>query len=153
MEQSWICETCGQLIRTPKDGWVEWTLVGTGSSEYKVRDIRIVHFRPASPRGPEGNCQFDQSQEWENGKATIADSSLEEWVGPDGLMNFLEHAARPEFKGIDMMEMLKRVQVPGYDRAKSFFNKALAEGVIELRGPEGFYSQAEIRSVLEHYGL
>jgi hypothetical protein len=78
---------------------------------------------------------------------------MTDYIGPDGLMSMLEHAADPEFKLIDVMGLIKRLQVPGYDQAKAYFDRAIPEGVIELTQPKGYYCQREIQAVIDHYEL
>ncbi len=153
MAQTWVCDTCGKTINSPKEGWVEWTTIPSAGITRIVREMRIVHNRTASPHGPYGSCQFDEWHEFANGKGIVFGSSLQDYIGPDGLMKLVAEAADPIFQNIDIMEIITRIQVPGYDRAKGHLAKAVAEGVIQSKRPKGFYSQAEIRGVLEHYGL
>jgi len=149
---TWICDTCGERIIDPQHGWVEWIQVGTGRNT-RVRDMRIVHHRPASPRQPEGRCQFNGQDENAKDGGGIGDRPLLSYLGPDGLMNLLEHLADPTFKDIDIPELIKRIHVPGYDLAKRYFDEAVSEGVIELNQEPGFYTQREIKAVLDHYDL
>jgi len=153
MVQHWICDTCRQTINSPQDGWVEWTTIPSTGRTHIVREKRIVHYRTASPYGPDGSCQFDEAYEFANGEGIVAGRSLQEYIGPDGLMKLIADAADPVFQHIDMMEMISRIQVPSYDRTKGHFAKAMAEGVIESKLPKGYYSQEEIQAVLAHYNL
>jgi hypothetical protein len=43
--QEWLCDTCGEVIRRPEEGYVEWLQ----SKEDGVREFNIVHHAPASP--------------------------------------------------------------------------------------------------------
>ena len=151
MSHHWICDSCGQPILKPEDGWVEWTKARVGENLWVVTQMRLVHHCTASPKAPDGTCQFDEADEFQNDKATVSDRPLKDYLGSDGLMRLLEHAADPAFKIIDVIGMLKRIQVPGYDQAKGFFDRAIQEGVIELNQPKGFYTLYEIEAVIEHY--
>jgi len=115
--------------------------------------MRLVHHAPASPRAPKGHCQFNEPAELQKDHGTVADRSLVDYMDSDGLMNLLEHAADPTFGDIDIPEMIKRLQVPGYDLAKRCFDQAIQEGVIELNCPRGFYTQQQIEAVISHYAL
>ncbi len=48
----------------------------------------------------------------------------------------------------ELIELGKRVQVPGYEQAREFFPSAIAEGVMEPSIGTGYYLQTEIWSVL-----
>lgn len=150
--QGWICDTCGGQISAPEHGWVEWINVPAGM-KHKVRGMRLVHHAPASPKRPDQNCQYDEQEEFAKDRGTVGDRSLRRYLGPDGLMEFLEHMADPAFKNVDIAEMCKRVQIPGYDLAKGYFEKAIGESVIELNCPRGFYSQQQIQGVIDEYEL
>lgn len=153
MDQTWVCNTCGISIEKAADGNVEWINVPTNSTEWVARDMRIVHHITASLNAPDGSCQFDEAKEFLKDQGTVGDRSLTDYIGPDGLMNLLEHAADPSFRDIDVMEMIKRIHIPGYDRAKGHFEVAVREEVIELNGPPGFYFQRQIQEVIDHYSL
>ena len=147
MSHPWICDTCGQPITQPKAGWVEWIQVNGGSDQWYARDMRLVH------GAPESQCQFNQAKEYQKDHGTEAGRPLADFVGPNGLMNLLDRAADPAYKNIDITELIKRIQVPGYDLAKRCFDQAIQEGVIELNGPKGFYNQNQIEAVISHYAL
>jgi len=38
--QQWICDSCGGLIETPRDGWFEWY---AGINDHVATGFRIVH--------------------------------------------------------------------------------------------------------------
>jgi len=81
------------------------------------------------------------------GKGEVCDRPLKGYLGPDRLMIGLEHAADPELKTMDVMGMIKRIQVPGYDQATTYFDRAIMEGVIELNQLKGFYDPGCHRSL------
>lgn len=57
---TWICDSCGEVISRPEDGYVEWISYGTGFD--KGRNLRLVHKDSKKPeQGP--RCQFDQTLE------------------------------------------------------------------------------------------
>jgi hypothetical protein len=49
--------------------------------------------------------------------------------------------------------MIKRIQVPGFDQAKGYFEREIQEGMIELNQPKGFYTKQQIQAVIKHCGL
>jgi hypothetical protein len=47
--------------------------------------------------------------------------------------------------------MIKRPHIPGYERARPYFDQVLSEGVIEPNILLGYCSQTTIQIVLDHY--
>lgn len=142
----WYCDTCGQAIRHPRDGWVEW-LVPYESPGRIGRGLRLVHHLPASPL-PQG-CQYDQEQESQRDQSMLHDVSLVEFLGHDGLTYLLEVLSRGELPQAQVVEMIKRLHTPGYERARFHARAAADEGVIEPNMAPDFYSQRDISAVLD----
>lgn len=148
--KGWICERCGEAIKTAGDGWLQWIEVKTESGDHKMRDLTLVHHVPASPREdahPHG-CQFDGEVEYRNDKGTVADLQLAEFCGADGLMRLLSLIAENESVRADLTEMIKRIQIPGYERARRYMNEAIRRGVIEPNLPSGCLWQSDIQAIL-----
>lgn len=148
--KTWICDTCGEFINEPRDGWVEW-LVGPRdeSGRRRHRGLRLVHQSQATPLAPKGNCQYNEQEEYRHDRAIIADMHLEQFLGPDGLMMLLEYLATEELPKEEVLVMIKRLHIPGYEHARLHFDRAIAEGVFEPNGPEDYYRQSDIRATLE----
>jgi len=147
MDTLYICDNCGNEIENINNGWVEWLSRREGS-EFVGRGLRLVHDYPSSPRGV-GGCQYNEKQESDRDGSGLRDRGLESFVGPDGLMSLLEFLHDKELPDDEIMEMIKRLHVPGYESVKHCINDALAEGVIEINNNPGFYSQGEISAVQE----
>jgi hypothetical protein len=142
----WYCDSCGQPIRHSQEGWVEW-LIRKEGARYIGRGLRLVHHQPASPL-PEG-CQYDGDEEYSRDKSNISDVALEDFLGHDGLTYLLEILSRGVLPQAQVVEMIKRLHTPGYERARFHVPAAAAEGVIEPNMAPGFYSQRDIARVLE----
>lgn len=65
---AWICDTCGDNIADPKEGFVTWRVDGVLKSEF-----RIVH---------QGACDNDRS-------SGIQTASLADMIGYDGQARLL----------------------------------------------------------------
>ena len=153
MPYCWICDTCGMPILKHEDGWVEWTKAHMAGNQWVVKQMRLVHHLAASPRAPGGTCEFNDVVELQKNNVSVCSRPMKDYLGHDGLMRLLEYAVDPEFKNIDIAEMIKRFQIPGYDQAKQYFDRAIQKGVIELDCPKGFYTQQQIKAVIDHYEL
>jgi hypothetical protein len=68
-------------------------------------------------------CQYDQGYEFRKNHSLVEGISLERIVGADGLMLLLSWLAAGELPGDEVLDLTKRVQVPGYEQARDFFKK------------------------------
>lgn len=142
---SWFCDTCDHLIEKAEHGWVEW--IGLSTEEdapLRGRDIRIVHHSAYSEHP--GGCQFKLDAK---DPGSIGDFALTEFQGPDGLMRLLEMIAENDLPTPELLEIIKRIHIPGYERARRHFKSALSAEVITLNVAYGYWWQAELQLVLE----
>ena len=146
----WICDTCGDLIEKPEDGWVEWIEFRNPSGKIKGKNLRLVHHIMASPlKESESGCYF---KEWEleETKGSMCDLSLQAFLGPDGLMRLLFYIPDRILPIREIVEMIKRLHVPGYEHARFHCKRVLDELEMEPYPVPGFYSQKQINAVLEY---
>ena len=54
---------------------------------------------------------------------------LEGFVGPDGLMLLLAFLTEDELLKDDVLELAKRVQIPGYEQTRELFQGAIDRGL------------------------
>ncbi len=64
-------------------------------------------------------------------------------------MELLLFIARGELPTPEVLEMIKRPRIPGYEHARLHFKDALAAGAFEPNTPEGYYTQSDISAILE----
>jgi len=145
----WICDTCGERITREEDGWVEWIVARSSAGERRGRHLRLVHHLPASPRRQGAGCQINERQECDGGEL-INDMSLTDFVGPDGLMHLLEMLAEGTLPKDSVLEMTKRLHIPGYEIARLYFDEAIAAGVFEPNTMPRFPFQYQIDEVLRY---
>ena len=111
--------------------------------------MRIVHHVPASPSGKPPGCQFNGKAEYEKDGGIIADLPLKEFLGPDGLMQLLLLLYEDELPKEEVLEMIKRLHIPGYEIARHNFAHAINAGVFEPNRPENYYSTSDIEATIE----
>ena len=137
----WTCDVCGGPIKSVEDGWVEWL---SGNEGEKDTGLRLVHNRPSSPRA--NGCQYDGTLEYRRSGRTVADLDLATFSSPDGLMQLLEFLSRDEFAyKEEVLQMIKRLHVPGYEKAHRHLDRAVQEGVYEPNGPRYYPFQYQIQ--------
>lgn len=147
---SWRCDRCGELIPSLRAGWVEWIAAEDSRGRAKAGGLRLVHNRASCPghRAPYG-CQYNPRDEFRKNRGIVEGLALERFAGPDGLMLLLSMFAGRELPVQELIELAKRVQIPGYEAACELFHDAVSEGVIAPSISTGFYSQGEIWNVLQ----
>ena len=120
--KQWICDSCGEIIEKPEEGWFEWyedkkTSLGTG--------FRIVHHR--------NSCMYDDSMLNHQGKTTL-DLNLKDVIGTDGLANSLfriELSEKDIYTLADLkgfIEILRRLHIPYWEEARLYWDKAYRDG-------------------------
>ncbi|HZR56250.1 MAG TPA: hypothetical protein VFA74_05225 [Terriglobales bacterium] len=145
----WRCSTCNELITKVEDGWVEWLSLESEHGATQVKDLRLVHQLAASPRVIAGyGCQYDWHREFQIDQSIVEGLPLERFVGSDGLMLLLSFFADGEMPKGDLLELAKRVQIPGYEQARELFPKAIEAGILEPSIGDGYYLQLEIQTLL-----
>jgi hypothetical protein len=147
-KESWICDSCEETILQAKDGYVEWLIARVGE-KHVGRGLRLVHHKPASPRAPNGSCYHDENYEFRQDKAIYQSGSLESFLKADGLMKLLSLLSQGALPKEEVIEMIKRLHIPGYEQARLHIPRAISEGVFEPNLPEGFYWQSNIQAVLK----
>ncbi|HZC25295.1 MAG TPA: hypothetical protein VE866_18325 [Candidatus Binatia bacterium] len=144
IRSGWQCGSCGELVLDLQAGWVEWV-----AAESKVSGLRLVHHRSSSPRCQEPyGCQYNPRDEFRKNGGIVEGLALDRFTGPDGLMLLLSLIAGRGLPVEELIELTKRVQIPGYEAAYALFHEAVSEGVIAPVISSGFYLQSEISDVL-----
>ena len=140
----WKCISCGQPITRIEDGRVEWLASEDQNGTAKVKGLRLVHDLASSPQG---GCQYDYRNEFRKDQSIVEGLPLESFVGADGLMLLLSFIATDEMPEDEILELAKRVQIPGYEQTRELFHEAAAQGIVAPLLRDGFYLQSEIRAL------
>ena len=74
--------------------------------------------------------------------------SLDAFAGPDGLVLLLSMIARQEYPTDQLIELAKRLHLPGYEESLMIFQQAVGEGVVAPAIAPGYHLQCEIQEVL-----
>lgn len=149
----WRCSNCGELITSIEDGWVEWLVDEEdekGAST--IRGLRLVHvdrsYGVHAGRGGR-DCRYNPRQEFANHLSIVEGLPLARFVGPDGLMLLLSFIASGEMPRQEVLELAKRVQIPGYEQSRELLRNMIEQGLFSPSMGEGFYLQSEIQAVLK----
>jgi hypothetical protein len=146
----WRCDSCGETISNLNAGWVEWLASADEQEMAKASGLQLVHSERDSTRGsaPHG-CRYEQRDEFRKNRKIVEGLPLERFVGLDGLVLILSLIAEHELPTEELLELTRRVQIPGYEQARGLFERALSEGVVMPAIAPGYYLQCEVQDVLE----
>lgn len=145
--KQWVCDTCGEVIKTPEDGWVEFQ----PDSEHKYVGFSIVHHKLASPNNESRNGCYCQTE----------GMHLNEYLGVSGLSKLLVFMDvgsyhSPVFqaptKNIrNWVEFTRRLQVPYYEEARLYWEKAMRDGFFDSPSETYLYLPDKLKDLVEQY--
>ena len=149
VRSGWRCDSCGESVSELRAGWVEWIAAEDTEGKPKVSGVRLVHARNSSPRWrARYGCQYNPRDQFRKKHGIVEGLALDRFAGPDGLMLLLSLIAERELPMQELIELTKRVQIPGYEAVHELAHDAASEGVIAPSISSGFYLQCEIWDVL-----
>lgn len=157
--EQFICDECGQVINSPKEGYVEWESGLDANKKMFARGFRIVHASHTSPikkRNGEGCFKYGKSYH-------RSDIDLE---------YFLKHAHQEMFSLLDLgflhdknkkigcqisdfsefVDFFKRLTIPYYEEARKYFQEAIEDE--EICGDENeiyLFSEENLKKIVQKY--
>jgi len=143
----WRCDSCGDFITNIQDGWVEWLASEDKHGNDVLSRPRLVHRRPRQ-NARKHNCRYDPLEEFRSSKTIVEGLPLDRLVGSDGLMVLLSLLAEGELPHTEILELVKRVQIPGYELVRSLSRTRQRSKLLASVLGHGCYLQSEIQEVL-----
>jgi hypothetical protein len=145
--KGWRCDSCADMITSVQAGWVEWLASEDKHGNDILRGLRLVH-RGGQKNARNHNCRYDPLQEFRSGKTIVEGLPLERLVGADGLMILLSLLAEGELPHHEILELVKRVQIPGYELVRNLSPRGQHSKLLSPVLSHGCYLQSEIREML-----
>lgn len=146
--RQWICDVCGRVIEKPEDGYVVW---GT-NEQGKIDKIRILH-KNNHVNGCVTGCDHDHRYP--------LSLPVESFLGDDGKVLLLslidpgsnfqaeyqEHIANMRL----FLEFFRRVQLPYYEEARLYWEKARVDGYFAGANEIWTYLPSTLKTLIEEY--
>jgi hypothetical protein len=136
----WRCACCARLITNVSDGWVEW-LSSEDSGAEILSGLRLVHRE---------SCRYDVRTVFGTRRSVVEGLCLERFIGPDGLILFLSLLAAGELPMAEVIELAKRVQIPGYELACNLVGKRELPQLYPPYLGHSCYLQSELADLVTH---
>lgn len=153
--QQWICDTCGQQIASPEEGWLEWLW----DEERRAGDFRICHAAAYSPLQTDpDNGPFCQKHQYSE---HVGDLDLKAFTGPEGLVRMLalihrgkrhqpDDAPRVrDFEG--WADTCRRLFVPYYEEARLHWDAAASDDYFAGANELWIYRPETLKALIEKY--
>lgn len=145
--QQWYCDTCGEIIECPKDGYVQFKR----NDNQEIEDFIIVHHKSVSPRkNTQNGCYQYRS-----------DDSLESFLGDHGkveLLSLLDPGPyhMPNFRLFvtdirKWKDIFMRLQLPYYEEARRYWNRATSDGYFGDVNEIAIYTPEYLKRMIEYY--
>ena len=144
----WRCDSCGELITSIEGGWVEWLASENDRGGEVLSGLQLVHRGSIPTNGQKQGCRYDSLKEFRKRKTIVEGLPLERFVGPDGLMMLFSFLAAGNLPRGESLEPAKRVQIPGYELARSLLQESTSSNVVTQFLGHGCYLQSEIREMI-----
>ncbi len=146
--KQWICDSCGQLIKCPEDGYVEWLVEGDDTPSNLQFGFKIIH------AGEECSCYSEED-------ISLNDAPLELFMKDKGLvylLSFLDVGPLlmrtykgPRVKNVrEFVEFMRRLTVPYYEEARLYFEKLHTDEDFVL--DDSIYHQENLIKIIQKYG-
>ncbi len=137
----WYCDSCGEMIETADDGWLEW--YHERDEHFNNKGFRIVHH--------DSSCMYDTDVMFQQGKST-SDMHLNSFVGADGLVNLL---SKIQYKSVkdeaELVEVIRRLHVPYYEEARKLHNEAERDGFFDGENELTRYLTETSKNIVKKY--
>ena len=139
--KQWFCDSCGEVIEDPEDGWFEWH----SAKDHTISSFRIVHHRLS--------CMYNQAALTKQG-IMVADHHLSVLLGSNGLADWLFRIELSE-KGkagkikdlVELVEILRRLHIPYWEEARLYWDRAYRDNFHD--GCD--FGEATLQSMIEQY--
>lgn len=159
--KQFICDTCGEVVKKPEEGWIEW--ISKSDFENGIREIhsfRIVHHYSFSPLATSNNDGCYQHK----GKIGHSDNHLNHFISDNykmaKILGFLDMGPYhdPKYKGTDITDMrqyietVRRLTIPYYEEARLYWETALEDGYFQDANELWIYGVDNLKRLIEMYG-
>jgi len=148
--KQWICDVCGEVIKSPKDCYVVWGHNRDGN----IDKMLILHKNYKDSSGEKGGCFCDE-------RNYTSSLPVGELIGSDGIVRLLSyidpgkyHCHEYKDNIADMrlfIEIFRRLHIPYYEEARLYWDRAAADGYFDGANEVWMYSPENLKRLIEIY--
>ena len=144
--EQWICDTCGEVIESPEQGYVDW-VCEPSEEDQTIHSFRIVHHANFSPRRPRGNCYRCADG------ANLQSSALSEFIGVKFLVRLFDFLEGPYLIGdtAEFVDFARRLSIPCYEDASQYRGRAIDDGLCSDDSAFNQMMPDQLRQIVQRY--
>lgn len=149
--KQFICDSCGEIIKRPEDGWIEWLIKGNAQDGYTCSDFRICHHKSRSPyEGVDGCYNYANRM----GEATMHLNHY--YSGRNLRVDRKPLHTTKRFEGIEtsdrkaLLILRLRLEYPYYEEARLYLKKAIADKFLPA---DDHLTEEALKCVIEEYNV
>jgi hypothetical protein len=147
----YICDTCGEIIEHPSEGWIEWI-----RKEAYAHSFRITHHQPKSPLKSREGCYLHTSVV---GRCDTHMDSFLSRLMPE-LLSFIDVGPYfdPEGNGLERVdkrsfaELARRLTIPYYEESRLYWSEAHEDGLFVDANELTMYREDFCKDLIKRYG-
>lgn len=148
--QQFICDSCGEVIKRPEDGWIEWLVTGERDN-YVCHSFRICHHKSRSPYPGRDGC-YNYAHHPDG-----ADMHLHHYYeGKNLRVDRKPMNTRKRFEGFEtsdrkaLLILRMRLEYPYYEEARLYLKKAIADKFLPA---DDHLTEEALKCVIEEYNV
>lgn len=156
--KQFICDTCGEIIEKPEDGYIEWRQFRNKETNmYEVKNFHIVHHISALPnKNLSMGCQH---LDFDNLHDMPLNSFIDENYKMANLLRFIDMGdiIIPDYKQTHVLdvrnfvETFRRLTIPYYEEARLYWNEAKDDGCFDGASEVVIYSVNLLKGIVDKY--
>lgn len=158
--KQFVCDECGEVIDSPKEGYVEWEHGTDENGKMFARGFRIVHAAYTSPlkdKNKEGCYKYDNSLYRSDIDLEYFLKHAHQYMYSYLHLGFLHDPKNEIGCQIDnfpeFVDFFKRLTIPYYEEARLSFGQALTDGIIADENEVSLFTEDVLKSIVDKYRL
>jgi len=153
------CDECGEIIDSPKDGFVEWLEITDEKTEKKtVNGFRIVHRKTQSPLKAikhDGCYKYGNNDNRMDNELSYILENSHQFIFSYLDLGFI-HDSNGEIGSLivdykSFVDFAKRLTIPYYEEARKYFSIAYQEGYFSEENEVGLFTESTLKSIIARY--
>ena len=145
--EQFICDTCGDVIESVNDGWIEWE--GSYENDEAVnKNFRICHHDMNCQKLADHRHCSDLPLSEICGEKTHAFLYTHLDVGPYHKKKYSKPTI-VDFR--EYVELMRRLTIPYYEEARQWWSEATSDGYFSEANEESIYLPENLKRMIEHY--
>lgn len=156
--EQFICDECGQVINSPKEGYVEWESGIDKNGKMFARGFRIIHSSQASPMekiNGKGCFKYDESPYCSDIDLDYFQKTVHQKLFSLLDLGFMHDKNQEvgcqisDFR--EFVDFFKRLTIPYYEEARQYFQEAIEDCEISDENEIYLFTEENLKRIVQRY--